>query len=99
MAPWLEKAADATYKAAVLWWDSGNLAVVCPLCSQVEEHDTQSYPGTFKWDEHVTLTALCCSSGVPYRVVFPWMVGLGWEKNWDEKRFDTVGLDVSELGC
>lgn len=95
----MASAESTEYEAFVVWWDSGTIAVLCPLCGEFEDHDTQLYRGTFKLDESLTLTALCCSSGVPYRAMFPWMVELGWEKNWDEKRFDTVGLDVSELDC
>jgi hypothetical protein len=97
MALTFEKVADAPYEAFVLWWDSSTLAVYCPLCSEVECHDTKSEDGKFNWDEPLTLTAPCRSTGVTYQAFFPWKMGLGWEKNWERKRLDTVGLDLSKL--
>jgi len=98
MALTFENVTDAPYEALVLWWDSNTLAVYCPLCSEVECHDTNSEDGKFNWDEPLTLTAPCRSTGVTYRAIFPWKMGLGWEKNWKCKRLDTVGLDLSKLG-
>jgi hypothetical protein len=98
MTPAFEKLADAPYEALVVWWDCHTLAVLCPLCSEVESYDTQPKHGTFKWAEPVTLTALCRSTGVTYQAVFPWKIELGWEKNWECKRIDAIGIDLSELG-
>jgi hypothetical protein len=97
MAPALEKAADAAYEALVVWWDCHTVAVLCPLCSQVEEHEPVIGPAEVGWRAPETLNALCCSPNVLYRVFFPWEVGLGKKKNWVTKRYETAGLEISGL--
>lgn len=97
MPPALGLEADAPYEAHVLWWDSCTVAVQCPLCLEAESHDIKSEEGEFIWERPVMLTALCRSTGVNYKAVFPWEMDLGWEKNWRARRLDTVGLDLSNL--
>jgi hypothetical protein len=90
MAPALEKAADAAYEALAVWWDCHTVAVLCPLCSQVEEHEPVVGPADVGWRAPETLNALCCSSNVLYRVLFPWKVGLGKKKNWVQCSPNTI---------
>jgi hypothetical protein len=92
-----KKLAKAQYEAYILWWDLEKLAVMCPLCAEVESHSTQSKHQKIKLDTHLILTALCSSTGLTYEAFFPWQKGLGWQKDWARKRLETVGVDLSDF--
>ena len=97
MAPAFESTADAAYVALVVWWDCHTIAVRCPLCSRIEEHDPIVSAGEVGWRPPVSLKAPCCSSNVSYGVIFPWSMGLGTKKNYAKRRFETTGFDLLSL--